>query len=162
MTVFVLVALLAQAPTFPVADGCNICRYVPGTPAGTCTLLYCGPATLPVQITLTPVKPESHPGLIHAAVAAHVIAHFADISVTQYAIGTGRYHEANPLLSGWAGGPIQMAIVKGGIAVGTSYLLLRIHKSHPKLTFVLAVASAAGTSYIAARNSRLVNNAVHD
>lgn len=112
-------------------------------------------ASAAAQEASTVSPPERHAGWIHAAVAAHVVAHFADISTTQFALGTGRYREANPVLRTVAGGPIRMAIVKGGIAVGTSYLLLRTHKRHPKLTVVLAAVSAVGTSYVAARNARL-------
>lgn len=98
---------------------------------------------------------EHHARLTHAAIGAHVVAQFADISTTQYALGTQRYREANPVLRQFGTGPVRMALVKGSYAVGTSYLLLKLHRTRPKLAFTLAVVSAVTTSYVAARNARL-------
>lgn len=100
--------------------------------------------------------PERHAGWLHAAIAAHVIAQSADLSTTSYAMGRGGFRESNPVMRPFAGDPVRLALVKGGYAVGTSYLFLRLHRTRPRLAFVVATASAAFSSVIAARNARLV------
>jgi len=105
----------------------------------------------------SPREPEPH--VLHAAIAAAVIAQFADVATTEYALGTGRFREANPLLRWSATNPVRMAIVKGGIATASSYALLKIHKDHPKLAFTAAVVSTAATSYAAWRNSASLRSA---
>jgi len=112
---------------------------------------------LALVLAQTPAPPrEHHEGWLHAAIAAHVVAQFADISTTQFALGTGRYREANPVLRPIMGGPIRMAIIKGTYATVTSYGLLKLHKTRPKTAFALAVLSTVATSYVAARNVRVV------
>lgn len=101
-------------------------------------------------------QPEPHRGWLHVAIGAHVLAQFADISTTEYALGTGRYREANPLMRGIANRPIRASLVKGGYAVGTSYLLLKLHRSHPRLAFGIAAGSAVFTGIVAAHNASLV------
>ncbi len=102
--------------------------------------------------------PEPHPRLLHAAIAAHVIAQFADLSTTSYAMGRGGFYEHNPIMRPFAGSPVKLALVKGGYAVGTSYLFLRLHRTRPKLAFALAAGHAVFTSIIAARNARLIRH----
>lgn len=105
-----------------------------------------------------PATVEKHAGWLHAAIAAHVVAQAADLSTTSFAMGRGGFRESNPMMRPFAGDPVRLALVKGAYAVGTSYLFLRLHKTRPKLAFALAAGTAAFTSYIAARNSRVVQS----
>ncbi len=93
--------------------------------------------------------------IAHVAIAGHVVANFADVSSTEWALGKGAFREANPLLKWASKDPIPMAIAKGSYAAGTAYLLLRLHKSHPKLAILAAVTSAGLTGYVAHRNAQL-------
>lgn len=94
-------------------------------------------------------------GLVHTAIASNVVAQFADISTTQYALGRGGFREANPFLKNFSS-PVKMAIVKGSIATGSSYLLLKLHKKKPKTALVLASSLTAFYSVIAYKNSKLI------
>lgn len=104
-----------------------------------------------------PMTAEHHAVLTHAAIAAHVVAQFADVSTTSFAMGRGGFREANPVMRPFAGNPIRLALVKGAYATGTSYLLLKLHRTRPKTAFGLAVLSVVTTGYVARRNARVAS-----
>ena len=101
------------------------------------------------------IQEEPHAKLTHVVIAANVVANFADISTTQYALGTGKFREANLFLKN-VQSPVKMAIVKGSIATGTSYLLIKLHKKKPKTALVLACALTIFNSTFAYKNSKLI------
>lgn len=94
--------------------------------------------------------------IAHFAIAGHVIAQFADVSATEYALGKGGFREANPLLKWASKDPIPMAITKGLYATGTSFILEKLHKKHPKVAIGAAILSTVATGYVAHRNAQLV------
>ena len=97
-----------------------------------------------------------HPILTRVAIAAACMAQFADVATTEYAMGTGRAREANPIVAPFVHeGPIAAAVVKGAIWGGVSYALVRAHRTHPKGAIVAALAIAAGTSAVAWHNAHL-------
>jgi hypothetical protein len=83
------------------------------------------------------------------------IAQFADLSTTMYMSGKGGFKEANPILRPYFDKPIRMALIKGGLTTLSSYLLIRLHKKHPKLVTFISTILASGIGYIAYQNSKL-------
>ena len=119
-----------------------------------CVLLLLSPVPTFAQ---EPV--EKHKTLTHALIAANATAHFADLAMTQWAMGynEGRgkevFREANPLL-GWAvKSPTKMALVKGAGASLQTYIWLKWHKKKPKTVIISALASTLFTGYVAHRNA---------
>jgi hypothetical protein len=103
------------------------------------------------------ITPEWHERLVHGAIGAGMIAHFADLSGTEWGIGAGRLTEGNPLMKfATDRGPVPAAIAKGSLAVGSSYALIRLHRTHPKLALGLAIGQTVAISYVAYRNTRLL------
>jgi uncharacterized protein DUF5658 len=100
--------------------------------------------------------PSTEARIARWAIGAHVVAQVADTSTTQYAIGSGRFKEANPLLRWGVSDPVRLALIKGGFAVGASYFLLRIHRQHPRIALVTAGALAGITGWAAAHNRRAI------
>jgi hypothetical protein len=92
--------------------------------------------------------------LAHLTIAAHVVSEFADVATTEYALGTGKFHESNPILKWATQDPIPMAIIKGSFTAGTSLLLLKLHHSHPKLAILASSTSALLTGWVAHRNAQ--------
>jgi hypothetical protein len=92
-------------------------------------------------------------------IAAHGIAQAADLSTTEFLLGRGGFKEANPILKWASHDPIPMALVKGGVAVATSYVFIKYHKKHPQLVASISFASAGLTFYVAHRNAQLARGA---
>ena len=99
---------------------------------------------------------EWHPGWLHAAIGASMVAHATDLSTTAYFAGKlgPRFREANPLLRPVAGNPVRLAIVKTSIAVAINYGLLRLHRTRPRLALALTLAETAAIGAVAYQNTR--------
>lgn len=100
---------------------------------------------------------EWHERIVHTAIGAGMLAHFADLSTTEYGLGAGKLEEGNPLMKPFTDrGPVPAAIAKGTLAVGSSYAFIRLHKSHPKWALALAIGQTVSVSVVAYRNTRLL------
>lgn len=110
------------------------------------------PAPVVQQIVLAQQEPRA--GWLHTVLAAHVVAQMVDVATTEYAIGTGRFHEANPVMRWAAGTPLRMGLAKGGLAAASSWGLLTLHRQHPKLALVGTIASTAISVAVSTRNVR--------
>jgi hypothetical protein len=97
-----------------------------------------------------PLKPWTH-----LAIGSTMVAHFADISTTAWALGKGGYAEANPVLKPFADDPVTLAIAKGGIATLAAYLMLRLHEGHPRTVIVLGIVQTLALGYVAHKNAQL-------
>ncbi len=122
-------------------------------------LLRAGPASAQSATFVVIQEPPPHQGWLRAAVAAHAVAQFADVSTTANAMGRGGFREVNPIARPFASDPIKLAVFKGTYAVATSYLFLKLGKSKPKTAIVGAVLHTVLTSWVAARNARTVRSA---
>jgi len=101
-----------------------------------------------------PPPPQLPTGLepaMRAAVAWFVVAEAADYGTTQVALKRGRY-EGNPVMQWSADNPWQMLAVKAGVTVGFSWLMVKLHPQHPKLTLGLTVGVAGLLTAVAAHN----------
>lgn len=75
----------------------------------------------------------------------------ADLASTEWALGQGNVHEANPVL----GDRRSMRILgKLGAAAGEDFMLSKLAKAHPKLAAGFGAAIGALDGVIAARNVR--------
>lgn len=72
---------------------------------------------------------------------AALLGHTADGITTGRALSQG-FVEANPALA-WAGSTHGVLAVKGGVVAGTTYGLIRMHRTHPKRAIVLTIAFGA-------------------
>jgi hypothetical protein len=95
---------------------------------------------------------------LHAAIAASIVAHGADLSTTSWALGKAgdRYHEANPVMKPFAGDPTTLAVAKMGSALAVNYALLKLHKRRPKTILAIAVTQSIAIAYVAHRNAALL------
>jgi hypothetical protein len=96
----------------------------------------------------------------HLVIGAYVVAGFADTAQTAYCLGAKTCIEANPVLRPLMGigdqkGVARALTVKGLWHVGGSYLLLRMHKEHPKLAFWTGVAMASAQTAVVVHNARV-------
>ena len=103
---------------------------------------------------LSDIDAPHEPTLLHALIGAAMVAHGADLATTMYCRGARTCAEANPALRWLQDDPVAFAAVKMGLAAGTSYALLRLHRSHPRIVTVMAVAQVGAFSYVAWRNRR--------
>ena len=84
-------------------------------------------------------------GILHGVIGAYGVAAFTDTSLTEYGLGKGIVHEANPLQK-WATdkGPVWAGISKGTEHVLLGYLLLKFHNSGDDKTKKIILATAIG------------------
>ena len=94
---------------------------------------------------------------VKVSVACSMVAHFADLSTTMYALGSGRGTELNPVLAPFSDQPLALAAVKGSAAVGANWALLELAADHPRWTFTLGAAQCLGLSAVAAHNARIAS-----
>jgi len=92
---------------------------------------------------------------LELALAGYFAAEGADLATTCYALGAGGVHEANPFFAPFTNRPALAGAVKMGAAAATSWMLLREHEQHPKLTLLAAVAGAAFYSGVAWHNAHI-------
>ena len=91
----------------------------------------------------------------HLAIGTYMTLNGMDLATTEYLLGAGKAREANPVLAPFSSSPVAFGAVKMGTASLTSYLLLRIHKTHPKWAFVLANIGNMVYAGVVYHNSRL-------
>jgi hypothetical protein len=125
-------ALSAQAPLVPVL--------------APCTEIRVGPC---IQLPTPAIE-----RVANGAIAFNGIAHFYDVTSTMLGIGAGRLIERNPFLRQFVDDPLWMALAKGGIALGQTYVFLRLKKRYPVWVIVIAGVSGAATTWAASHNRR--------
>ena len=91
----------------------------------------------------------------HIAIGTYMTLNGMDLATTEYLLGAGKAREANPILAPFSSNPVAFGAVKMGTASLTSYLLLRMHKAHPKWAFVLANIGNVVYAGVVYHNSRL-------
>lgn len=91
-----------------------------------------------------------------AAILVYGVGQMSDGFVTAWGLGSGELREMNPLLSWAEDRPAAMGIAKGALAAGSIYVLVKLHRKHPKATFWTAVGLGALQAYITVRNVRLL------
>lgn len=96
------------------------------------------------------------PAWLHGAIAAAVTASMTDLAVTEYGLGSGALRELNPVLR--QGGPVSTGIVKGATTASSALLLLKLHKTHPKIALIFALGETAFYSWATYHNYQLLKN----
>jgi hypothetical protein len=89
------------------------------------------------------------------AIAAYGVGQMTDITVSAWLFGADRAHEANPLLKPFEDRPLALSLIKGSIAAGTVYLLIKTHRKHPRGAFLVATGLALLQGYVTYRNAQL-------
>lgn len=78
----------------------------------------------------------------------------ADTATTLGLLSKGGFREANPALSPFQDEPLKLAGIKIGVAVGSTYALIKLHEHKPKLAFWLTIAAIGVNGFAAAHNAR--------
>ena len=112
------------------------------------------PAPMPPDTTCQAEEARPpDPLRLHVALAAFMAAQGADLATTMYALGTQEYDEGNKAFDWLTHEPWLAGATKMAVATGFSYLLLKHHRQHPRLTFWLAVAGTAAYTATAIHNA---------
>jgi hypothetical protein len=99
--------------------------------------------------------PDEHGAwLSHALIGAYVAASATDLSTTMFCRGAKSCVELNPALRPLQDRPLAFGLVKGAASAAIAYLLIRVHRTHPRVVRVVAGVLAAGSFAIAVRNER--------
>jgi Domain of unknown function (DUF5658) len=104
------------------------------------------------------LRPHDWP--IHAALTSYMALQGADLSITMYDLGryggpNGQVKEANPIFAPLVERPALAGAIKIGLAASSSFALLKLHDTHPKVAFVAALAGNALYSWVVWHNTHL-------
>jgi hypothetical protein len=80
-------------------------------------------------------------------ISVHVGMQMLDYGTTMFAMGTGRFIEANPAMKWAAKDPLKMGVAKAVVAVGSSLLLAKGAQNHPKVTCAASLGMSAIAGY---------------
>lgn len=86
--------------------------------------------------------------------AAYNTAVITDTITTIQLLNRGGFREANPLLRPFQDDPLKLAGVKLGLAVASTYGLMKLREHRPKLAFWVTIAAVGLNSFAAAHNAR--------
>jgi hypothetical protein len=89
-----------------------------------------------------------------ASMVAAVVAHAADLSVTQRCLGSGRCREVNPWLGRFQQ-PIPFAVAKMTVASLGLWASAKLHERHPRWALALNIGVAGAYTAITVHNSRV-------
>ena len=108
---------------------------------------------------LEPVPPRtvttaSHDGAFHIVLGAFVTAAGTDVAVSMYQIGRGTAREA-AFGSWWQDSPVAFSVTKSALTALFAYQLQRLHRSRPKVAFILGIASTSVEAALVARSARI-------
>ena len=93
----------------------------------------------------------------HLVLSGYAVAAFVDTATTEYGLGKGTVHEANPIQKYFTDkGPVWSGIAKGSMHVGIGYILLRNHKDHGKLTLISGCTLLALQVIVDVSNARTI------
>lgn len=110
------------------------------------------------QLTRAVTPPKTSDGWAHVAIGAYAVTAFADVGSSEFAFGRNRQaYEANSALTWATSNPWGLGVLKGGIAVTEVELFLWLHRSHPRIAIMTAVAAAGLNGYAVAHNARLLS-----
>jgi hypothetical protein len=96
---------------------------------------------------------------LHLAVGSYMSLNGADLAVTSYLLGARQAREVNPLLAPFSSQPVAFGAFKMGLAAFTSYGILRLEKSRPRLAFILAGLGTGLYAGVVYHNARLYRQA---
>jgi len=98
---------------------------------------------------------DNHDKAFKVALIAYNASVIADTSSTLYLLEKGGYREANPVLAPFSDRPAAHAALRAGLAVGTTYSLIKLREAKPRLAFWITVASIAANSFATFHNMSL-------
>jgi len=101
--------------------------------------------------------PQIETRVFKLSISATAILQGADIAETMYLLGRypGGFHEGNPLFRPLVTNPTGMAVVKMGTMVGVDWMLIKLHKKHPKATMWVSLAWTGISAFAVIHNARL-------
>lgn len=105
-----------------------------------------------------PTLPDPPEWLVHGAIASQGVGQFSDGLTTMYAMGTGGFTEANPLLRWAEDRPVWMGVAKGTVAAVLTYTLIRLHRTRPKTTLVAAIGLTVLQAWVTHHNLQTIRH----
>jgi hypothetical protein len=108
-----------------------------------------------LAVLSAPARAEDR-GPIHVALGAYMTLNGVDLAETMYLLGAQQGHEGNPVLAPFADHPVAYGAVKIAAASAFIYTMLQLHRTHPRLTWVLTGFGIAAESFTAVHNARLL------
>lgn len=111
--------------------------------------------SLIVCLTLAAPARAGDGPLLHAALIALSAAHGADLATTEYCLGRGTCRESNPVLRPFERQPLALGSIKMAVAAANVAILVKAHRSHPKIVLWIAAGEAAVFTAVALHNARL-------
>ena len=112
-------------------------------------------ATFALLVLLIAAPCAAQDRVTAVALGAYASLSAVDLAQTQWALGTGRFREANPSMA-WATKPETMALLKVGSAAAIATMAWKIRKRKPKTALALAVGAAVIQGAVVIHNYRTV------
>lgn len=113
--------------------------------------------TTPAPYVYTVQKPTCDHPVLHWLIGAQITAQFADLGTSEFAFGTGKFHEANVVMRPFSHDPVVMSLAKAAVGIGTTMAALKLHRSHPGLATFVLTAMAGSAAYSAISNERAIH-----
>ena len=93
---------------------------------------------------------------LHVALGSYMTLNGVDLSTTMFVVGAQRGHEVNPVFAPFSNRPVLFGAAKIGLDSLAVYTLLRIHATHPRLTWVLTGLGISLETYVSIHNAHLL------
>jgi len=107
-----------------------------------CVVLVLNLAATPVAQVLPDPVAEENPRLLHSLLAAVMVLEGADIASSMYCLGADECAERNRVMFGLQDHPVLFGSVKMALATASVLVVLKTHKTHPKVALVVSAMLA--------------------
>ncbi len=95
---------------------------------------------------------------LHIAITAYAITAAVDLSTTQYGLGKGIVHEANPIQKYFTDkGPVVSGIAKASMHVGVVWYLKKRHEYNPKAVLWTTIGLIGAQVLVDYNNYKAIN-----
>lgn len=99
-------------------------------------------------------RAQSDGALLHGSLVGYIGLNGADLATTEYCLGRGRCREVNPIFAPLSDNPAAFGALKMASAALTSWGLIHIHKTHPRLAFWLSITGSVWYTAVVIHNTR--------
>lgn len=113
-------------------------------------------ASVALLLLLTSPARAEDGWLLHAALGAYMTLNGVDLSETMFLLGANQGREANRIFSPLSTNPVLFGAAKIGLDSAAVYGILRIHKDHPRLAWMLTGLGIAVETAATAHNAKLL------
>lgn len=93
---------------------------------------------------------------LHLALGSYMALNGVDLAQTMHCLGAQQCREANRVMALFSDRPAVMGALKIGIDSAVVYAIIRIHKKHPRMAWLLTGLGIAVETYASVHNARLI------